>query len=68
MTTTSVFLTTLVIIGLIATFAALWGGISSMVMGGGYDRKHGTQFMSARVGIQALTVVLLLIALYLTLA
>lgn len=42
---------------------ALISGISSMAHGGEFNRKHETQFMSARVGLQALTVLLLIIAL-----
>jgi len=68
MTTTTAFLTTLVFIGLLATFAALWWGLSSMVFGGAYDRKHAPQFMSARVALQALTLLLVGIALWLSLA
>ncbi|HEB59272.1 MAG TPA: twin transmembrane helix small protein [Gammaproteobacteria bacterium] len=68
MTPLSTFLTTLVIIGLVATIVGLGWGLFSMAAGGNFDRKHATQFMSARVGFQALTIVLLLVALYLTLA
>lgn len=68
MTTVSIFLTTMVVIGLLATIASLGLGIGSMVAGGAYDRKHADQFMSARVGLQALTIVVLLVALFLTLS
>ncbi len=35
-------------------------GVGAMVHGGTYDNKHSTQFMIARVGIQALAVLLIL--------
>ncbi len=68
MTTTTAFLTTLVIIGLVAAFAALWWGLGSMVFGGAYDRKQAPRLMTARVALQALTLVLIFVALYLALA
>ncbi len=68
MTTVSIFLTTLVVIGLLATIASLGLGIGSMVTGGEFDRKHADQFMGARVGLQALTIVVLLVAAFLSLA
>lgn len=55
--------TTLIIFAMLATMVALISGISSMAHGGEFNRKHETQFMSARVGLQALTVLLLIIAL-----
>ena len=51
----------LIILALIATILSLGWGISSMAQGGSYDAKHGNQLMSARVGFQAVAVVLLLI-------
>jgi len=36
-----------------------------MAFGGEFDEKHGTQFMIARVGMQALTLLLLIFAIYL---
>jgi len=53
----------LIILALIATIISLGWGIGSMAHGGSYDAKHSEQLMSARVGFQALAVVLLLIAL-----
>jgi hypothetical protein len=58
-------LTVLVIIGLLATVGALITGIASMAHGGEFDRRHGYQFMFARVGLQGITLVVLLIALFL---
>jgi hypothetical protein len=46
-------------IGLVGT------GVWSMAHGGEFDRKHSTQLMFARVGMQGLTVLLLLFAVYL---
>ncbi|MFQ5994150.1 MAG: twin transmembrane helix small protein [Acidiferrobacterales bacterium] len=58
-------LTTLIIIGLLATTAALLTGVVSMGRGGEFDQSHSHQLMFARVGLQALTLICLLIALYL---
>ena len=56
-------LTLMIVLAMLATIGALGMGIGSMVRGGEYDRKHGTQFMFARVGLQGVTLALLLIAL-----
>lgn len=53
----------LVIVALIATAAALVGGIASMAHGEEYDRRHSAQLMFTRVGLQGLTLVLLVLAL-----
>lgn len=53
----------LIVLAVLATIGALAMGIGSMVRGGEYDRQHAGQFMSARVGLQAATLVLLLLAL-----
>lgn len=55
-------LSTLTIFALIATIVALGWGIGSMAHGGTYDAKHSHQFMGARIGFQALAVVLMVIA------
>jgi len=39
-------------------------GIWSMAHGGEFDQKHSTQLMFARVAMQAITVALLLLAVY----
>ncbi len=62
--TTMTLLTAVIVVALLATAAALVGGIASMVQGGEYDQRHSHQFMFARVGLQGLTLVLLLVALY----
>jgi len=51
-------------LALLATVVVLGLGISSMGRGGKFDEQHEVQFMSARVGLQALTIVLLVIAAY----
>lgn len=55
----------LIFLALFSTIGALAIGIGSMVRGGEFDRQHSGQFMSARVGLQAATLVLLLLALLL---
>ncbi len=55
-------LTTLIVLALIATVVSLAWGVGSMAAGGRFDDKHYTQFMSARIGFQALAIVLLIIA------
>ena len=53
----------LIVLALLATVASLVMGVGSMVRGGKYDKEHSGQFMNARVGLQAATLVLLLLAL-----
>ena len=60
-------LTVVIIIGALATAGALLTGIVSMVRGGPFDQAHSSQLMFARVGLQAITLVCLLAALYLLL-
>ena len=57
-------LTILIILAALATIVTLIMGIGSMASSGEFDRKHSTQLMSLRVGLQGLTLLLLLIALY----
>lgn len=59
-------LTVVIVLGLISTVIALGLGVGSMAHGGEYDEKHATQLMVARVGSQAFTFAVLLLALYLT--
>lgn len=59
-------LTMLIMAALLMTIALIGTGIWSMAHGGEFDRKHSTQLMFARVGMQALTVLLLLFAVYLS--
>ena len=51
---------------LLMTVGLIGTGIWSMAHGGEFDREHSTQFMFARVGMQAVALVLLLIAAYLS--
>lgn len=55
-------LTVLIGLALVATVISLIWGVGSMAAGGHYDDRHYTQFMTARVGFQALAIVLLIIA------
>jgi hypothetical protein len=59
-------LTVVVVLAVVATAGALASGIVSMAHGGEYDRRHSGQFMFARVGLQGLTLVLLLLALFIS--
>jgi uncharacterized membrane protein YozB (DUF420 family) len=57
---------TMVIIACLAlTAIILIIGVSSMAQGGDFDEKHSDQLMLARVGMQAITLLLLFVALYL---
>ncbi len=58
-------MTALVVFALLATIAALITGVFSMAHGGDFDRRHSHQIMFARVGLQGVTLVALLIALWL---
>jgi uncharacterized membrane protein len=49
---------------LLMTVAVIGTGIWSMAHGGEFDQKHSTQIMFARVAMQAVTVLLLLLAIY----
>lgn len=52
-----------IVLALFATIGALVMGIGSMARGGDYDKQHSGQYMMARVGLQAATLVFLLLAL-----
>jgi len=58
-------LTILIIFALLATAVALLLGLTSLGQGGSFDEHFGTRFMWARVGLQGLAVVLLLVVLLL---
>lgn len=58
-------LTLLIIFGMLATVVVLITGIGSMAEGGEFDDRHSHQLMFARVGFQAFTLVLVIIALLL---
>jgi hypothetical protein len=54
-----------IIIAGIATIAVLFLGLFSMARGGEFNRKYGNLFMRFRVLFQAITIALILIALFL---
>jgi hypothetical protein len=55
----------IIIIAGIATIAVLFLGLFSMARGGEFNRKYGNLFMRFRVLFQAITIALILIALFL---
>jgi len=57
-------LTTTIILAMLATTGALLWGIGSMARGDEFDRHHSHQLMFMRVGLQGVTLLLLLIALF----
>ncbi|MDX1487367.1 MAG: twin transmembrane helix small protein [Acidiferrobacterales bacterium] len=60
-------LTVIIVIGLLATVGTLLIGVASMARGDEFDQAHSHQLMFARVGLQGVTLLCLLIALYLLL-
>ena len=56
-------LTIIVILGMLATVWTLLRGIASMVKGGDADFRQSHQLMFQRVGLQALTVLIVIMAL-----
>ena len=58
-------LTALIIAALIMTMGVIATGVFSMAHGGEFDQKHSTQLMAARIGMQGVTVMLLLLAIFL---
>jgi hypothetical protein len=56
-------LTTLLLIAMLATVGALVVGLAGFFHGGEFNRKYGNKLMQARVALQALAVVLLLMLL-----
>jgi hypothetical protein len=56
-------LTTLLIIAMFATLAVLIVGLAGFFHGGEFNRKYGNKLMQARVALQAIAVLLLLIVL-----
>ena len=58
-------LTVVIVAALLMTVAMIGTGIWSMAHGGEFDRKHSTQFMMARVGLQGATLLLLIVAFFL---
>lgn len=55
-------LTVLIIALLVATVAVLFAGVYSMARGGKYDEEHSQKFMFGRVALQAIGVVLIVVA------
>ena len=58
-------LSIVIVVALLLTIAVLGAGIWSMAHGGEFDEKHSNQLMFARIGMQAVTLILLFIAIYL---
>jgi len=54
----------LIALALVATVLSFWIGMGSMLEGEEYDKKNSTQLMFARVGFQALAIVLVIIAIF----
>ena len=61
---TMTLLTSVIVIALLATVGTLLWGIVSMAQGGEFDQHHSHQLMFARVGLQGVTLLFLLIALF----
>ena len=59
-------LSVVIVIAMLLTIIVLGAGIWSMAHGGEFDEKHSEQLMFARIGLQAVTLVLLFFAIYLT--
>jgi len=57
-------LTLLIVGALVLTIGVIGTGLWSMAHGGEFDRKHSTQLMMARVGMQGITLLLLLAAFF----
>lgn len=58
-------LSVVIVAAMFLTIAVLGAGIWSMAHGGEFDEKHSSQLMFARVGMQAITLILLFLAIYL---
>lgn len=56
------FLNIVIMLALLATVISLGTGIWSMAHGGKYDTEHSVQLMYTRIGLQGLTLVLLMLA------
>lgn len=56
-------LTVFIMLGMLATVAVLFRGIGSMAEGGEFDQRHSHELMFLRVGVQAATALLVLLAL-----
>lgn len=51
-----------VVMGILATVAVLIAGLASMAHGGGFDAAHSVRLMYARVAVQAITLLIVLLA------
>ncbi|MDH3631484.1 MAG: HIG1 domain-containing protein [Gammaproteobacteria bacterium] len=58
-------LNVVIVAALLMTVGLIGTGIWSMAHGGEFDQKHSTQLMLARVGMQGVTLLLLLLAMFL---
>ena len=58
-------LNVVIVAALLMTVGLIGTGIWSMAHGGDFDQKHSTQLMFARVGMQGITFLLLLLAIFL---
>ena len=58
-------LSIVIVAALLMTIALMGTGLWSMAHGGDFDQKHSTQLMFARVGMQGITFLLLLLAMFL---
>jgi hypothetical protein len=58
-------LNVVIVAALLVTVGVIGTGIWSMAHGGEFDQKHSTQLMFARVGMQGVTFLLLLLAIFL---
>jgi hypothetical protein len=56
-------LTTLLLLAMFATLAALVIGLAGFFHGGEFNRKYGNKLMQARVALQAVAVIILLMLL-----
>ena len=57
-------LNVVIVAALLMTVGLIGTGIWSMAHGGEFDQKHSTQLMVARVGMQGVTFLLLLLAIF----
>ena len=58
----SSFFSVLMIIAMVAVFASLVVGLGSMVKGGAFNKKYGNKLMRVRIGLQALALLLFVLA------
>lgn len=56
----------IIILALLATISALGLGLLSMGIGGSFDKNVSERFMWIRIGLQAVTLALIISALYVT--